>query len=317
MSVTLSVVVVSWNTRQLVLNCLESLTRCQFPVPPEVILVDNASSDDTVECVRKQFPNTKIIENNANLGFARANNLGLEICTGEFIALINSDVVVSDGCLETMVNYMQQHLDIGMLGPKMILRDGTIGQSVYRFPTLWGWFCNAFSLNAIFKNSEKFGDFSMANFRYDRTLDVDVLTGWFWMVRKQALDKIGGLDTRFFMYGEDLDWPKRFHQGGWRVVFLSEAESIHYCGASSGRAPTRFYLEMNRANLQYFKKHHGAGSLVGFWLAIWMHQAVRIVGYGLLFLLRRRNREVAAHKVKRSAACLLWLMGLKNPSEVR
>ena len=314
---TLSVVIVSWNTKKLVLDCLDSLAKCQFPAPIEVMLVDNASSDDTVECVRKQFPETKIIANDQNLGFARANNQGLQHCSGEFIALINSDVVVSDGCLETMVKYMQQHPDIGMLGPKMILRDGTIGQSCYRFPTLWGWFCNAFSLGTIFNNSERFGDFSMANFKYDRTVDVDILTGWFWMVRKKAIDKIGHLDTQFFMYGEDLDWPKRFHDGGWRVVFLSDAQSIHYCGASSDRAPTRFYVEMNRANLQYFKKHHGAASLVGFWLAIWLHQLVRIAGYSLLFLFRKTNREIAAHKVKRSTTCLLWLMRLKNLSEVR
>jgi GT2 family glycosyltransferase len=317
MNPILSVVIVSWNTRKLVLDCLDSLVKCQFSVPVEVILVDNASSDNTADYIRKQFPGTRIIENNTNLGFARGNNQGLQVCSGEFIALINSDVVVSDGCLETMVNYMQQQPDVGMLGPKMILRDGSIGKSCYRFPTLWGWFCNAFSLSTVFNNSQRFGDFSMANFKYDQTVDVDILTGWFWMVRKKAIDKIGHLDTQFFMYGEDLDWPKRFHEGGWRVVFLSEAQAIHYCGASSDRAPTRFYVEKNRANLQYFKKHHSAVSLVGFWLAIWLHQLVRIAGYSLLFLFRKTNREIAAHKVKRSATCLLWLMRLKNLSEVR
>src|ERR1700745_2407549 len=110
----LSVVIVSWNTKKLVLDCLDSVAKCQFPARVEVILVDNVSSDDQVGGVRKQFLATQIIANHQNLGFARANNQGLQHCSGEFIALINSDVVVSDGCLETMVQYMQKHQDIGI-----------------------------------------------------------------------------------------------------------------------------------------------------------------------------------------------------------
>lgn len=316
MGLTLSVVIVSWNTRQLVLDCLNSLENFRLRVPTEIILVDNASADDTVEHVRKHFPNTKIIHNSENLGFARANNMGIQASSGDFVALINSDVQVPDGSLEKMISYMKDHRDIGMLGPKMILRDGTIGQSCYRYPTVWRWFTEALSLSTILNKTAGIGDFKMSDFKYDRTMEVDVLTGWFWLVRREAIQQIGLLDTQFFMYGEDIDWPKRFHDAKWKVVFYSEANAIHYCGASSDRAPIRFYVEMNRANLQYFKKHHNIFGVIGFWIAIWLHQILRLIGYSVVFLLQGRRRQIAAHKVKRSAACLMWLVGLKTSSEV-
>jgi GT2 family glycosyltransferase len=316
MDLTLSVVIVSWNTRQLVLNCLASLESARQHMPMEIILVDNASADATVEAVRQQFPDTKIIESGGNLGFAKGNNLGLKIATGEFIALINSDVEVSPGCLEKMIEFMRQDPKIGMLGPKMILRDGSVGPSCYRFPTVWRWFGEALSLKSVLSKTANYEDFEMTNFKYDRNLEVDVLTGWFWLVRKQATDKIGFLDPQFFMYGEDLDWPKRFHDAGWKVIFFSEAQSMHYCGASSDKQPIRFYVEMNRANLQYFRKHHNMLGVIGFWIAILLHHLLRVVGFSLVYAFRSAKRKVAAHRVKRSTAALLWLMGLKNISEI-
>jgi len=316
-TVELSVIIVSWNTKKLVLDCLESLQSNPARCSTEIILVDNASSDDTAESVRKLYPSVKVIQNRENLGFAKANNIGMEISSGEYVALINSDVVVPLGCLEKMIEYMKQHPDTGMLGPKMILRDGTIGQSCYRFPTVWSWFCNALALDSLFKGARAFGDFEMASFPYDSIEDVDVLTGWFWMVRRKALDRVGDLDDRFFMYGEDIDWAKRFHEDGWRVTFYPVAHAIHYCRASSDRAPTRFYIEKNRANLQYFRKHHGLPGVMGSWLAVWLHQIVRILGYGGVYLFRQADRAMADYKVRRSAACLLWLMGLRKANEVR
>lgn len=312
-----SAIVVSWNTRKLTLDCVESLASTLAALSTEIIVVDNASSDDTVERLRSKYPLVKLIANQQNLGFARANNLGMAACTGQYVALINSDVVLPRGCLENIVLYMDHHPDIGMLGPKMILRDGSIGPSVYKFPTVWNWFCNALGLSLAFRSSGAFGNFELPNFDYNKTQDVDILTGWFWVVRSSALREVGLLDDRFFMYGEDLDWPRRFQKAGWRVTYYSEAQAIHYCGASSDRAPARFYLEMNRANLQYFCKHHSSLAVVGFWLAMTLQQLVRVMGYSAVYLFHASNRPTAACKVKRNAACLLWLLGLKKVSEVR
>ena len=312
-----SAVIVSWNTRKLTLECVASLESTRPGLATEIIVVDNASADDTVPELRQRYPQVQVIANDRNLGFAKANNLGLNRSTGKYVALINSDVVVPQGSLEKIVAYLDQHPDIGMLGPKMILRDGTIGRSVYKFPTVWSWFCNAFGLSTAFRGSDTFGNFERTNFDYAKTQDVDVLTGWFWVVRSSALEKVGVLDDRFFMYGEDLDWPKRFHKAGWRVTYYSEAEAIHYCGASSDRAPALFYVEMNRANLQYFRKHHSAIAVAGFWLAMCLQQTLRIIGYGLLYALYRPSSSTPAHKVKRSVACLRMLLGSGKGGEVR
>ena len=311
----ISAIIVSWNTRKLTLDCVDSLVNTLLALATEIIVVDNASSDDTVEQLRARHPQVKLIANQENLGFARANNLGMTVCTGQYVALINSDVVVPRDCLEKIVQFMDRHPDIGMLGPKMILRDGSIGVSVYKSPTVWKWFCNALGLSVAFKNSDTFANFELSNFDYTKTQDVEVLTGWFWVVRSSALQKVGVLDDQFFMYGEDLDWPKRFRDAGWRVTYYAEAQAVHYCGASSDRAPVRFYVEMNRANLQYFRKHHKPLAVAGFWLAMMLQHVVRVLGYGAVYLSKKKDRATVAHKIKRSWICLQWLFGLKQ--EVR
>lgn len=311
----LSIVVVTWNAKRIVCECLESLRGHAKDSNTETIVVDNASSDGTPKLIRENFAHVRLCQNNKNIGFAGGNNIGIKLSTGKYIGLVNSDVVVPPGCMEKMIQYMEQHPDVGMLGPKMLLKDGSIGQSCMRFPSVWNMFCRALALDQLFKGSGFLGGFLMTDFSYDRVTDVDVLTGWFWMVRRRALDQVGLLDERFFMYGEDIDWSKRFHGAGWRVVFYPGAEAVHYCGASSSNAPTRFYVEMNRANMQYFQRYHGKFLVFGFWLTTWLHEIVRIIGYGTVYLLKRAGNPEAGFKLKRSMACLRWLIGLKAAEE--
>ncbi|MGD0323642.1 MAG: glycosyltransferase family 2 protein [Terriglobia bacterium] len=314
---SLSVVIVSWNTKRLVLECLESLERSRGCLPLELILVDNASSDGTAEDVQRQFPHVRLVRNERNLGFARANNIGINLSSGEYVCLVNSDVAVPDGCLQKMLDYMEEHADVGMLGPKMILPDGSVGQSCMQLPTVWKCFCNALALDSLCRGSKIFGDLMMRGFTYDRIEDVEVLTGWFWLIRREAMNQVGLLDDRFFMYGEDIDWPKRFHDSGWRVVFHPGAEAIHHCAASSSKAPIRFYVEMHRANMQYYEKHHRFHAVFGFWLATCLQQIIRIVGYGFLYLVKQSVRSKAGYRVRRSLACLLWLTGLRTQREAQ
>jgi GT2 family glycosyltransferase len=233
----------------------------------------------------------------------------MEISRGKYVCLINSDVVVSPNCLDRMLALMQANHDIGIMGPKMRCPDGSIGLSVMRLPTVLNTFCAVVALNSIFPTSRLFAGFSVRSDAIRTLKDVQVVTGWFWMASRTALKQVGGLDERFFMFGEDIDWCHRFLQAGWRVVFCGEAEALHYGGASSAGTPARFYVEMRRANLQYFRKHHGTLGAVGYTLAIGVHELARIVGYSLSYCYDRHRRLEAGLKVHRSLSCLRWLVG--------
>jgi GT2 family glycosyltransferase len=310
----LSIVIVTWNAKKVSLECLESVSKLESSIQTEVIVVDNASTDGTPEAIESGFPQVKLIRNDANLGFAKANNIGIDASKGKYVCLLNSDVVIPIGCFEKMVTYMEHHPDIGVLGPKMISPDGGVGKSVAKFPTVWNSFCCALAFHKVFKQSATFGGYMMEGFPYDRIEDVEVLTGWFWLVPRCALEQVGGLEERFFMYGEDIDWCYRFHKAGWRVVFYPEAEALHYGAASSGQAPTRFYVEMQRANEQYFRIHHGRLSELGYIAARSIHEVVRLLGYGVLYFTSSKSRSRAALMVARSLACLSFLTGISTIS---
>lgn len=305
----LSIIVVTWNGKRYAIECLESLQPLLTGLSTEVVVVDNGSTDGTPEAIRAQFPNVTLIENHANLGFARANNIGMALSRGQYVCLVNSDVVIPEGCLEPMIEFMEAHPEIGVLGPKMLSPDGRVGASVMRLPTVWNTLCCALGLHSIFPRSALLGGFSMDAYPYAAVDNVEVLTGWFWMIPRKALQMVGGLDEQFFMYGEDIDWCHRFRAAGWQVVFYPHAGALHYGAASSGEAPARFYVEMRRANLQYFRKHHGWFGVFGYRVAIWIHEIVRVAGYSLLYCCKRNHRSVAAFKIRNSITCMRWLSG--------
>ena len=303
-----SVVIVAWNAKDYVSECLHSLQHQTICIPLEVIVVDNHSADGTAEMVSQEFPEVILIRNAHNLGFAGGNNEGIRRSTGNHIFLINSDVNVPPDCLNALYVYIEQHPEIGILGPRMVAPDGKTARSCMRFPTLWNSFCRALGLDSVFRRSKLFGGFLMRDFNHDHIASVDVLNGWFWMVRRTALDQVGLLDERFFMYGEDIDWCRRFHDAGWKVVLYPGAEALHYGGASSAIAPVRFSIEMERANLQCWSKHNGRVRLIGYVLITLLHHALRILGYLAVYVFRRSARQQAVFKVKKSLACARWLV---------
>ena len=248
---TLSVIIVSWNAKAFLLECLASVFR-QCPRPSlEVIVVDNASSDGSVEAVRDAYPGVTLIVNEANVGFAKANNIGIEASRGDYLFLINSDVVVGEGCFDKSLRHMDEHPEIGMLGPKILGVDGRVQRSCMGYPSLWNTLCRALALDSLFPRSRLFGSHLLTFWEHDETRPVEVINGCFWVLRRSAMEQVGLLDERFFFYGEDVDWCRRFNEGGWKVVFFANAEALHYGGASSSNAPVRFVVEMQRANYRY------------------------------------------------------------------
>jgi GT2 family glycosyltransferase len=308
---TLSIVIVTWNAKKFVDECLESLRTYSQRADVETFVVDNASTDGTPELVSACYPEVTLIRNPDNSGFARGNNIGIARSSGKFVALINSDVRVLPGCIDKMIAYMESQPRVGLLGPRMLGASGQAGRSYMRAPTLWRYFCRAMALDYVFPNSQAFGGYMMPYFKRDRIAEVDVLNGWFWMTRREALDQVGLLDEAFFMYGEDIDWCKRFRDAGWGVVYFPEAESIHYGGASSSKAPLRFYVEMQRANLQYWKKHFSRASQLAYLAILFIHLSVRVAGYALLLIVKPKRSETS-YKIQRSLACLRWILQADN-----
>jgi GT2 family glycosyltransferase len=177
-----------------------------------------------------------------------------------------------------------------------------------RFPTIWSLFCRAIALDSFLPGRRWTGAQMMADFQHDRTMDVEVLNGWYWVARREAIEQVGVLDERFFIYGEDIDWCRRFRDAGWRIVFYAGASAVHYGGASSAARPVRFYIEMQRANLQYWQKHHGHTSGFLYCGILLLHQALRAVAYTASYMAKADTRSMAAHNIRRSLATILWLI---------
>ena len=306
----LSVIIVNWNSGNYLIECLNSLMGEVNQAQTEIIVVDNASSDGSVDIVEKRFPGVVTIRNSSNLGFAKANNIGIRQSQGEYLCLINSDVVVRKGCIKQMLAFMDQHRAIGMLGPKILNPDLTLQPSCREFPSLWNSLCRSLALDSLFRKSRVFGRQFMSFWTFDSVRRVDILSGCFWLLRREAVDQIGLLDETFFIYSEDQDWCKRFWKSGWEVVYFPQAQAIHYGEGSSSREPIRFFVEMQRANLQYWRKHHTSVELVFFYLLSLVHHLIRLSAASAMYVVQPSKRQRTLLAVKRSLYSTRFLLHL-------
>ena len=298
----LSVIVVSWNGRDFLRDCLNSIRTSGGPLVQEVIVVDNASSDGSAEMVAEQFSEVMLIRSKENHGFARGNNLGMHQASGSWLALVNSDVVVHPGCFEQLVSYLEAHSDVGLVGPRVIGGDGRLQPTYWQLPTLWNTACRSLALDNIFSRLSRR---RRTNSICGGPVEVEVLSGCFWVARREAVAQIGGLDERFFFYAEDLDWCKRFRDAKWKVVFVPEASATHFGGGSSAVAPFRYSIELLRANLAYWRKHRGVLGLAVFFFLSVVHHTTRLLVRGMEMAFGRGLNS--ANKCQRSLVCLRWL----------
>ena len=312
----LSIIIVTWNAKQFALECLESLRQYQDDCKVEITVVDNASSDGTAELIEREFPWVRLIRNSSNLGFAKANNIGMVASRGQYVCLVNSDVTVPQDCLRAMHAYMEASPSVGLIGPRMLCPSGLIGRSYMRFPTVWRALCNALGMHRIFRSSARFSGIMMSDFDNSQTAEVDVLNGWFVMARRRAVEEVGMLDEQFFMYGEDVDWSVRFHKAGWKRMYFADACAFHHGGASSSIAPTRFYIEMKRANLQLYEKYHGRFSTYAYCLVMLAGEFVRVAANSLLAVTLKSRRGKAKIKLRRSLSCIRWLVRRGNEGQL-
>lgn len=295
-----SFIIVSWNGREYLRQCLSSISsNGGAGIAAEIIVIDNASTDGSPEMVAEFFPGVVLVRLQENLGFAKGNNIGIARARGRYLALVNSDVELRKGCMETLVQFMDTRPKVGLVGPRILNADGSLQSSCRRFPRLWRVACRTLALDDIFPR---------LTHPAHESGPVDVLSGCFWFARKAAIDEVGNLDERFFMYSEDVDWCRRFRDAGWGVQYVPQAEAVHYGGASSRNAPVRFYIEMYRAQLQYQRKHGGPLAALAFGALVFLHQAIRWAGQSLVAAVRPAARTDAAYKARRSLACMKWLL---------
>jgi GT2 family glycosyltransferase len=287
---------------------LRSIFDTGSPELREVIVVDNASSDGSPELVAKEFPDVKLIQSNENLGFARANNLGMQHASAPLLALINSDVIVKPACLQNLAATIEHNAHVGLIGPKVFGSDGQVQFNCGELPTLWNTTCRLLALDRIFSRWRLFSGLQMRHWNYENRAEIGVLSGCFWLARRSAVDAVGGLDERFFFYSEDMDWCKRFNDAGWKVVFEPKATAIHFGGGSSSGAPLRFGIEMLRSVLLYWQKHYGFFGRWYCYLLFLIRHSFRFIGRGSLRLVGVAPGAENKQKLQEDIACLRWLL---------
>ena len=279
--------------------------------------MDNDSSDGSAEMVETNYPDVQLIRSGSNLGFAKANNIGIKRSSGEFICLINSDVEVLPGCFDSLISFMQSHPEVAGVGPRILNADLSTQVSCRKFPSLWNNFCRAFALDRRFEKVPLFSGEQMFYFSHSETKRVQVLSGCFMMLRRSTIEDVGLLDERFFIYAEDIDWCRRFSDAGKILMFFPHAQAIHYGGGSSANAPVRFSIEQIKARFQYWGKYHGKAAIIGFAFIVALHHLVRIFGGIALYMIttnrrtRLRDKIIANWKTVK-AVCPLTSKMIKN-----
>jgi N-acetylglucosaminyl-diphospho-decaprenol L-rhamnosyltransferase len=261
----ISIIIVSWNVRERLRACLASL-----PAPSpgvETIVVDAASADGTPEMVRAEFPAVQLIASPDNVGYSRGNNLGLAQARGRYAFILNPDTELDDQTLPVMRAYLDDHPQVGVLGPRLLLPDRSVQASRRRFPTL---------ATALFESTWLAGlaprrvlvDYYAADLPEGQPAEVDWLVGAALMVRRAVWEQVGVLDEGFFMYSEELDWQRRIKAAKWKIVYLPEARVRHFEAQSSAQVPAATHIRFNTSKVRYFRKYHGplAGEFLRWYL---------------------------------------------------
>jgi GT2 family glycosyltransferase len=296
---TISIIIVNWNTQDILKGCLESI----YAHPPgfacEVIVVDNGSSDGSPQMVEAGFPQVVLVKNPENRGFAAANNQGIAIAKGSrYVLLLNSDTVVLEGALDKTVAFADAHRDGAVVGCRVLNADGSLQPTCFRFPSVLNMVLGTSHLSKLFPHSRFLGRENMAWWDRTSVREVEVVTGCFMLVRREAITQVGMMDERFFMYGEETDWCYRFRQAGWKILFTPEGQIIHYGGASARQNPSNMSLQLRQSVLFFMKKHHTLPAYVSARVLIGFFFLLRIPYWLMIAPLVTGNREGAWRAAK-------------------
>lgn len=257
----LSVIIVSYNVKYFLEQCLCSVQRAMGP-GVEVFVIDNHSSDGTVEYLREKYPFAQFISNDENVGFAKANNQALEMVGGKYVLFLNPDTIIPEDLFSNCLAFMQKHEDAGALGVRMIDGSGKfLKESKRGFPSPWVAFCKMSGLTKFFPRSKTFAGYYLGHLPEKEIHEVDALAGACMFVRKEVLNKIGGFDEQFFMYAEDIDLSYRIQKAGYKNYYLPKTTIVHFKGEST-RKDRKYVRLFYKAMVQFSRKHFGKNILL-------------------------------------------------------
>ncbi len=264
-NIDLSIIIVNYNVKEFLQNLLTSIQKSSLQITKEIIVVDNASDDGSVEIIQEKFPDVKLIANKENIGFGNANNIGLKLASGKFILLINPDAIVQEDTFQKLIEFFERTPDAGIAGCKVLNSDGTLQLACRRgFPGPWTSFTKVTGLSKLFPKNRLFARYNLTYLDENKTYEVDAISGAFMMLRREVYEKIGGFDPEFFMYGEDLDLCYRTQKAGFKVYYVHTTQIIHYKGESTKRSSLDETKVFYDAMHLFVKKHLSSSILVQF-----------------------------------------------------
>jgi hypothetical protein len=287
MKAKLSVVIVSWNVCDLLLACLDSIYAAYPQQDIEIIIVDNASSDGTVEAVQNQFPQVHLQVNTSNVGFAAANNQGIRSSQGEQILLLNPDTVIKPEALHILSRFLDEQPEAGGCGPYMINSDGTMQYSCSPEPTLWREFSRLMHLPGIRPD----GYYEMSTWDTHAPQKVDTILGACLLIRRSILNSIGLMDESYFIYSEEVDLCRRIRQIGADIYWVPRARVVHHGGQSTRQVSDQMFLQLYKAKIQYFRKHHSPHEAWLYKLLLILISVPRIIVAPIAMLLGETRRS--------------------------
>ncbi len=293
-----SIIIVAWNVRDLLYDCLKSVYNETKEIEFEVIYVDNASEDGSVEMARKEFSEVRIIENEDNEGFIKANNQGIEIATGRYVLLLNSDTIVLDNAIAKTVKFADEHPNAAVAGCKILSFDRTLRRDCFLYPSALNMFLSATYLNKIFPKSRFFGREGMTWWDFDEVREVETVCGCCALVRRAAIEQVGVMDPTYFVYGDDPAWCYRFKKAGWKGMFTPDAEIIHLGGQNTKKAADRFLLQLHGSKLIFVRKHRGKLSFLLACLATACFFFLRIPYWTVAGLISRKDGRSRFERAK-------------------
>lgn len=261
--IDLSIIIVNYNVKEFLLNLLDSIGKAANNISIEIIVVDNASDDGSVDAIKEKYPDVILIQSSHNIGFGAANNLALERAKGKYFLLLNPDTIVREDTFKKMINFFEEHPECGIAGCKVLNPDGSLQLACRRgFPGPWTSFTKVMGLSKLFPKSRLFAKYNLTYLDENQTYEVDAVSGAFMMMRREVYEKIGGFDPQFFMYGEDLDLCYRAQKNNFKVYYVHSTEIIHYKGESTKRSSideTKLFYD---AMHLFVKKHFSSSFIV-------------------------------------------------------